>query len=160
MHFCVYILSWFNHVQLCHPMDYNPPASLSMGFSRQEYWSGLPCTPPGDLPDAGIEPLSPAATALQVGSSLLSHRGSPKGQDTLPWNLHIGLCLPQRGPCWSYNSLNFWLPSSHSLGQGILGNRVAELVEVNQTKAHTTEKSNHSFNSRGEAAACFRNSLK
>ena len=30
-------------------------ASLSMGFSRQEYWSGLPCPPPGDLPDPGIE---------------------------------------------------------------------------------------------------------
>ena len=35
-------------------------ASLSMGFSRQEYWSGFPCPPPGDLPDLGIEPASPA----------------------------------------------------------------------------------------------------
>ena len=33
-------------------------APLSMGFSRQEYWSGLPCPPPGDLPDAGTEPAS------------------------------------------------------------------------------------------------------
>ena len=32
-----------------------------MGFSRQEYWSGLPCPPPGDLPDPGIEPRSPAS---------------------------------------------------------------------------------------------------
>ena len=32
----------------------------SMGFSRQEYWSGLPFPPPGDLPDPGIEPVSPA----------------------------------------------------------------------------------------------------
>ena len=31
---------------------------LSKGFSRQEYWSGLPCPPPGDLPDPGIEPAS------------------------------------------------------------------------------------------------------
>ena len=31
-----------------------------MGFSRQEYWSGLPCPPPGDLPDPGIKPESPA----------------------------------------------------------------------------------------------------
>ena len=36
-------------------------ASLSMGFSRQEYWSGLPRPPPGDLPDSGIEPTSPAS---------------------------------------------------------------------------------------------------
>ena len=39
-------------------MDYSPPDPLSMGFSRQEYWSGLPCPSPGDLPDAGIEPAS------------------------------------------------------------------------------------------------------
>ena len=31
---------------------------LSMGFSRQEYWNGLPCPPPGNLPDPGIEPVS------------------------------------------------------------------------------------------------------
>ena len=35
-------------------------APLSMGFSRQEYWSGLPCPSPGDLPNPGIEPRSPA----------------------------------------------------------------------------------------------------
>ena len=35
-------------------------APLSMGFSRQEYWSGLPCPPPGELPDPGIEPMSHA----------------------------------------------------------------------------------------------------
>ena len=38
-----------------------------MGFSRQEYWSGLPCSPPGDLPDPGVELGSPA---LQVDSLL------------------------------------------------------------------------------------------
>ena len=35
-------------------------APLSMGFQRQEYWSGLPFPSPGDLPDPGIEPTSPA----------------------------------------------------------------------------------------------------
>ena len=34
--------------------------ALSMGFSRQEYWSRLPCPPPGDLPDPGMEPMTPA----------------------------------------------------------------------------------------------------
>ena len=48
---------------------------LSMGFSRQEYWSGLPYPPPGDCPDPGIEPMAPA---LQADSSLLSHPGSPR----------------------------------------------------------------------------------
>ena len=39
-------------------------APLSMDFSRHEYWSGLPCSPPGDLPVPGIEPVSPASPAL------------------------------------------------------------------------------------------------
>ena len=49
-------------------------ALLSMGFSRQEYWNELPVSPPGDLSDPGIKPMSPA---LQVDSLLLSHQGSP-----------------------------------------------------------------------------------
>ena len=47
-------------VTLCDPMDYNYQAPLSMGFSGQEYWSGLPFPPPGDLPHPGIKPTSPA----------------------------------------------------------------------------------------------------
>ena len=39
-------------------------ATLSMEFPRQEYWSGLPCPFPGDLPDSGIEPTSLASPAL------------------------------------------------------------------------------------------------
>ena len=41
---------------------YTCQAPLSMGFSRQEYWHGLPCPPPGDLPNPGIKPVSPALT--------------------------------------------------------------------------------------------------
>ena len=41
---------------------------LSLGFSRQEYWSGLPCPSPRDLPNLGIEPTSPVSPALQVDS--------------------------------------------------------------------------------------------
>ena len=39
---------------LSDPMDYSPPGPPSMGFPRQEYWSGLPFSSPGDLPDLGI----------------------------------------------------------------------------------------------------------
>ena len=42
-------------------------APLSVGFSRQEDWSGLPCPPPGDLPDPGIEPLSRTGPAVAGG---------------------------------------------------------------------------------------------
>ena len=51
-------------------------APLSMGFSRQEYWSGLPCPPPGDLPNPEIKPGSSGTPALLEDSSLLSHWGS------------------------------------------------------------------------------------
>ena len=43
-------------------------APLSMGFSRQEYRSGLPCPIPAELPDPQIEPVSPGSPALQVDS--------------------------------------------------------------------------------------------
>ena len=50
-----------SHVQLCvTPWTIAFQVPLPLGFSRQEYWSGLPCPPPGDLPDPGIEPESPA----------------------------------------------------------------------------------------------------
>ena len=50
-------------------------APISLGFFRQEYWSGLPFHSPGDLPDPGIEPGSPA---LQAGSLLCKPRGKPR----------------------------------------------------------------------------------
>ena len=63
---------------LCDPMGCYPQAPLSMGFSRQEYWSGLPFPSAGDLPDIGIEPGSLASSALQAGSLPEHHLGSPK----------------------------------------------------------------------------------
>ena len=50
---------------LCSPMDCSLP--LSMGFSRQEYWSGFPCLPSGHLPNPGIEPASLMSPALSDG---------------------------------------------------------------------------------------------
>ena len=47
------------------------PHGLSMEFSRQKYWSGLPFPSPGDLPDPGIEPRSPALQAESLPSALL-----------------------------------------------------------------------------------------
>ena len=52
-------------------------SSRSIGFSRQEYRSGLPCPPPADLPDPGIEYSPPKPPALQTDSLLLSPQGSP-----------------------------------------------------------------------------------
>ena len=57
-------------------------APLSVGFSRQEHWSGLPRPPPGDFPGPGIEPMSPAAPELQADSLPLSHWGLPPSYTT------------------------------------------------------------------------------
>ena len=69
-------------------------APRSMGFSREEYWSGMPCVPPGDLPDPRIKSRSPI---LQVDSLSLSHWGSPmysvnempsvRDESLLPWDM-------------------------------------------------------------------------
>ena len=57
----IYVLSHFSHVWLSKtPWTVARQASLSIGSSRQEYQSGLPCPPPGALPNPGIEPASPA----------------------------------------------------------------------------------------------------
>ena len=62
------VLSRFSRVRLfVTPWSIARQALLSMGFFRQEYWSGLPCPPPGDLPDPGIEPSSLMPPALAEG---------------------------------------------------------------------------------------------
>ena len=65
---CVCVLSRFNCVLLFGTLwTVAHQASLSMRFSRQEYCSGLPCPPPGDLPNLGIEPVSLTSLAFAGG---------------------------------------------------------------------------------------------
>ena len=64
-----------SHVQLyANPCTIGCQSPLSMEFSRQEYWSGLPFSPPGDLPDLGIEP---GSAALQEDSLSTELQGKP-----------------------------------------------------------------------------------
>ena len=70
------ILSHFSHVQLLVTIwTIALQALLSKGFSKQEYWSGLPC-PLGDLPDTGIEPVSLTSTAL-IGRFFTTSASTP-----------------------------------------------------------------------------------
>ena len=67
-------------------------ASLPMGFSRQEHWSGFPCPPPGDLPNPGIKLKSP----ILQGDSLLSEPpGTPKNTGVGNLTLFQGIFLSQ-----------------------------------------------------------------
>ena len=52
-------------------------ALLSLEFPRQEYWSGFPFPPPGDLSDPGVEPVSPVSPALQAGFLPAEPSGNP-----------------------------------------------------------------------------------
>ena len=56
---------------------------LSMGFSKQEYWSELPCPPPGDLPEPGIKPVSLTSPALAGGFFTTSSWEAHYGPDAL-----------------------------------------------------------------------------
>ena len=72
------MLSRFCHVQLFASLwTVAHQAPLSMAFSRQEYGSGLPRPPPGELPDPGIEPMSPESPALQADYLSTEMLGSP-----------------------------------------------------------------------------------
>ena len=82
------VLSRFSCVQLFVTLwTIARQTSLSMGFSRQEYWSGLPCPPPGDLPNPGIEPRSHSLQADSIQSE-------PPGK---PMNTRVGSLIPSPG---------------------------------------------------------------
>ena len=109
-------------------------APLSVGFSRQEYWSGFPCPPPGDLPDPGMEPASLMSPALAGGffttgaawgaccASKEPHRsrcellggamglnGGPWWPEAVPLTAALGRKTKAAGSChWQFFSISFW----------------------------------------------------
>ena len=89
-----------SHVWLfCDRMDISPPAPLSIEFSRQEYWSGLPFPPPGDLPNPGVEPMSLMSPAL--AGRFLTTLAPPA--NILEYLLYDRHCL-----AWDWNSEFWW----------------------------------------------------
>ena len=73
-------------VILCNPMDYIAcQAPLSMGISRQEYWSGLPCPSPRDLPNPGTEPTS---LTSPLADGFFTTSATWEGHTTLKCNRH------------------------------------------------------------------------
>ena len=89
-------------------------APLSMGFSRQEYWSGLLCPPPGDLPDPGMELGSPVS-----GSLPLVPLGSPSSVVCKSLS-HVRLfATPRTVQSMEFSRPEYWSREYHSLPQGI-----------------------------------------
>ena len=88
-------------------------APLSMGFSRQVYWSGLPCPPLRNLPEPEMEPMSPVFRALQAGYLPLCHKGSPYSNS--------------RDPCYC-----IWIASMIKQCNGIGGDWGSERGEIKE----------------------------
>ena len=87
------VLGHFSLVQLIViPWTVPRQAPLSIGFSRQEYWSGLPCPPPRGIPNPGIEPRSPT---LQAESLLSEPPGKPENTTVGSLSLLHGIFLTQ-----------------------------------------------------------------
>ena len=74
---CMCAKSLQSCLTLCDPKDVACLTPLSLGFSRQQYWSGLPCSPPKDVPYPMIKPAPSASPARQADSLPLNHQGSP-----------------------------------------------------------------------------------
>ena len=96
------LLSCFSHVQLFATLwTVAHQAPLSMGFFRQEYWSGLPCPPPGDLLHPRIEPESPVAPALWADSLPLVPPGKPQSNYTpVEINTEKAMAPHSSTPAW------------------------------------------------------------
>ena len=86
---------------LCDPVDCSPRVPLSMGFSRQESWSGLPCLPPEDLPDPGMEPESLTSPALAGRLFTTSATGKARFS-------------PDLKPHWGTSKLTLWPQDSYT----------------------------------------------
>ena len=89
------------------PVDSSHQAPLSMGFSRREYWSGLPFPSPGDLPESGIEPGFPVLQADSLPSE-------PPGKTSWgiiasPIHRLLSVLNPRKGPFLSWHTKDYFL---------------------------------------------------
>ena len=109
-HLTLCVLSCFSHVQLCAiPWAVARRAPLSLGFSRQEYRSGLPCPPPRDLPDPGIEAASLCLPHWQAGCLPLVSPGK-----SYSVQFSCSVVSDSLRPNESQHALSQILPESHS----------------------------------------------
>ena len=117
----MWVSSRFSRVQLfVPPWAAACQTPLPMRFPRQEYWSGLPCSPPGDLPSPGVKPRSPA---LQVESLLSDPPGKPMNTGMGNLSLLQGI-LPIQGlnrDLWHCRWILYQLSYQGSLSAGKAG---------------------------------------
>ena len=98
-----------------------------MGVSRQEYWSGLPFSSPGDLPDPGMEPTSPS---LQVDYLLIEPPGKPKNTGVGSVFLLQGIFPTHYQITWRAHSLSLVQLSATSWAVALPGSSVLGVSQV------------------------------
>ena len=129
---CGCMLICFSHVQLCATLwTIAHQAPLSMGFSRKEYWSGLPHSPPGNLPNPGIEPTSLGLLHRQVGSLPLA---SP-GKSSLGISIFGGKIIVIKLPflCFQFK-FNLYYKSLFAKSEDLSNIRLSKICRVNHEK--------------------------
>ena len=104
------MLSRFGHVWLCDSVDCSPPDSSVMGFSRQEYWSGWPCPPPGDLPVPGIKPMYLKSPTLAGGffTTSATWEARERGKQESRWGVKRYRFRGNKGDRWEKDGVIFW----------------------------------------------------
>ena len=123
----LFMLSHFSPVRLFVILwTIDRQAPLPIGFSRQEYWSWLPCPPPGDLPNPAIEPRSPALLADSLPSE-------PPGKPNF--------CLFNRKDVNLYNSCCFWGCNELKTFEQQSGNVNQPFHKIYQNTKHSFSKS-------------------
>ena len=144
------VLSHFSCVRLLvTPWTVAHQASLSMEFSREEYWNGLSFPPPGDLPGLGNEPASPE---LQADSLPLSHQGSPTLGRWQCYFLWVSSCPVNTGFVYSSVSIFQLCRTTLDLGKLVLRNTwvrehldLSASARVSQCDFHWMESSSQLF---------------
>ena len=109
-----YVLSGVSHGQLFATAARQAP--LSLGFSRQEYWSGLPCPSPGDLPNPGIKPASHVSCIDRRVLYHSDHMGSPQhtlGYPECPYLILKTSCQEENYPVFEIKKWISWLTKHH-----------------------------------------------
>ena len=125
-----FICVWFSAT----PWTVAHQACLSMGFSTWDYWSGLPCPPPGDLPDLGVEPESLTSPALAGG--FLTTSATWEAQ----WFSECSLCISAISITWPGSSVH-----------GILQARLLEWVVMPFSKEPTRQTDSQALGKSAES---------
>ena len=119
------MLGHISHVGLfATPWIVAHQAPLSMGFSRQEYWSGLPCPSPGDLPDPGIRPVS-LSLVLQLEGGFFITSTTWEAQISVSSSMKWGVILSG----WPKSSFGFFCKMLLKTQTNVLANPIVSILK-------------------------------